>query len=78
MPLYEYRCEKCGRDCELLVRNESDIECPQCGSKKLERQLSVVASPSMGASSSGGRMTELPMAGCARPQCGQGRCMGME
>lgn len=78
MPLYEYRCEKCGGDCELLVRNDNDIECPKCGSKKLERQLSVVASPTISSHSSGARMADLPLAGCGRPQCGQGRCMGME
>lgn len=73
MPLYEYRCEKCGKDCELLVRNEGDVRCPDCGSAHLSRQLSVVAAPSnsRGVSSS-------PVEGCGRPQCGQGRCMGME
>lgn len=78
MPLYEYRCDKCGEDCELLVRHDNDIKCPQCGGKKLERQLSVVASPSINSHSSSGRMINLPMAGCAKPQCGQGQCMGME
>lgn len=73
MPLYEYRCEKCGEDCELLVRKENDVQCPKCGSLKLARQLSVVAAPAGSA-----RMADLPMEGCGRPQCGQGRCMGME
>lgn len=73
MPLYEYRCQKCGEDCELLVRNDNDVKCPQCGSMKLARQLSVVAAPSSGA-----KMADLPMSACGRPQCGQGRCMGME
>lgn len=73
MPLYEYRCDKCGKDCELLVRNESDVKCPQCGSVKLARQLSVVAAPA-----GGSRSAELPMETCGRPQCGMGRCMGME
>lgn len=76
MPLYEYRCEKCGSDCELLVRNDSDVKCPACGGAKLVRQLSVVAAPA-GARSSEPRFSE-PMQTCGRPQCGQGRCMGME
>lgn len=73
MPLYEYHCDQCGDDCELLVRNERDVKCPKCGNMKLERQLSVVAAPS-----SSTRDRDLPMSGCGRPQCGQGRCMGME
>jgi len=73
MPLYEYRCEKCGEACELLVRSESDVKCPVCGSVKLARQLSVVSAP---AGSRGGMMEQFE--GCGRPQCGQGRCMGME
>ncbi|MCY2997288.1 MAG: hypothetical protein NT168_04185 [Planctomycetota bacterium] len=31
MPLYEYRCQDCKRESELLVRTlESEPECPQC------------------------------------------------
>jgi putative FmdB family regulatory protein len=72
MPLYEYHCPKCGSDCELLVRNEGDVKCPQCGNVQLERQLSVVAAPTTSS-----KMGDLPVSSCRRPECGQGRCMGM-
>lgn len=44
MPIYEYHCEKCGKDSELLVRNTEDKpECPDCGSTRLTKQFSVFA-----------------------------------
>lgn len=55
MPIYEYQCRKCGHSFELLhlsKDSESLIECPQCHSPKVERQLSTFAaggcSPSRG------------------------------
>lgn len=73
MPIYEYRCQKCHAEFELLVRGSEKPECPQCESVKLERRLSVVAAPG----SAGG--DPLPMSGgmCGRPQCGMGGCQGL-
>ena len=34
MPLFEYKCEKCNRIFESLVkRYDADVYCPTCGSK---------------------------------------------
>ena len=42
MPIYEYRCETCGEQVEVLVRSESTpLTCPNCGSSRLEKLLSV-------------------------------------
>jgi putative FmdB family regulatory protein len=46
MPLYEYHCEACDQDSELLVASNATPECPQCGSKRLSKLLSIVAAPS--------------------------------
>lgn len=57
MPLYEYRCAKCGKKCEKLVRaTEADKvkECPHCGEEALERQVSVFGGLFGGCGSSGG------------------------
>jgi putative FmdB family regulatory protein len=75
MPLFEYHCKKCGSDIELLIRNSKEQpECTQCGSKKLEKQMSVTAAPSL----AGGNLPVCgpaePQSGCGRPQCGSG-CM---
>ncbi len=44
MPLYEYRCEACGRSLEVIQKFSEDplTECPDCGGR-LERLLSAPA-----------------------------------
>jgi len=46
MPIYEFHCEKCEKDSEILVRTRSEkgTKCPHCGSVKLTKKLSVFAS----------------------------------
>jgi putative FmdB family regulatory protein len=41
MPIYEYKCADCLKECELLVRSSTVIQCPHCGSKRLEKHLSA-------------------------------------
>jgi putative FmdB family regulatory protein len=50
MPIYEFHCEKCERDSEILVRssNWKGTVCPHCGSAKLTKKLSVFASGAAG------------------------------
>jgi putative FmdB family regulatory protein len=52
MPIYEFHCEKCGKDSEILVRASDwkGAKCPQCGSTKLEKKFSVFASAGAAAS----------------------------
>jgi putative FmdB family regulatory protein len=75
MPLYEYTCDRCDEEFELLVRNSDPPACPHCGSPRLTKQFSVPAAHVTGKSS-------LPLAGgpglCGRPQCMQGGCQGLE
>ena len=42
MPVYEYRCEKCGRITSFLVRSgvARELTCEACGSAELTRQIS--------------------------------------
>jgi putative FmdB family regulatory protein len=74
MPIYEYTCNDCHAACELLVRNPEDAVCPKCNSIRLEKQLSVIASPNIKSSSSLAMSTSPAEGGCGLPQCGQGRC----
>jgi putative FmdB family regulatory protein len=41
MPLYTYKCRKCGHEKEYLVTGGRGApgECPKCGGKKMERKL---------------------------------------
>ena len=74
MPIYEYNCADCNKEVEILVRGNDKPNCPNCESEKLTKLLSVTAAPAS--------KSELPVmpagGGCGLPQCGQGRCMGME
>ncbi len=46
MPIYEFHCDKCDEDSEILVRSSrwKGTKCPHCGSSKLSKKLSVFAS----------------------------------
>jgi putative FmdB family regulatory protein len=71
MPIFEFHCEKCEKDSEILVRASDwkGTKCPYCGSTKLSKEFSVFASSGGGndasSSDSGG-------GGC----CGRGGCCG--
>ena len=59
MPLYEYKCQACGKTFEMLRRMQDadrELECPECESAKVERQFSTFATGGCGAPS-GGRFT---------------------
>ena len=72
MPIYEYGCEKCGRDFEELVFGDEMPACPYCGSGETHKLMSrcarcrsdSAASFDMAPPSSGG--------GCAG--CSGGNC----
>ncbi|TVS20422.1 MAG: zinc ribbon domain-containing protein [Planctomycetaceae bacterium] len=73
MPLYEYSCNQCHSEFELLIRGDHQPQCPECGSHRLEKQLSVPAAHM--ASSDSLPMCPSPAAGtCGLPQCGSGGC----
>lgn len=46
MPLYGFECQDCEDEFEELVMSSfkvEDVVCPKCGSKHVQRQLSLVA-----------------------------------
>lgn len=71
MPIYEYRCADCRREFEALVRSSSEPACPHCGSRRLDKLLSVfataTAAPPQPAFAGG------PCGGCGHPD-GPGAC----
>ena len=46
MPVYDYVCKKCGHEFETIERvsehEKAPHECPECGSKKVERVFAEV------------------------------------
>jgi len=76
MPLYEFRCKHCGRISEFLSKMGDfgeNLVCPHCGSKSLDKQMSVTALISSDGPKEGrtccGREER-----CDSPPCGGGRC----
>ncbi|MFH1436867.1 MAG: zinc ribbon domain-containing protein [Pseudomonadota bacterium] len=44
MPIYEYKCNTCGRISEFLVSGKEpagSAQCPSCGGRRMERVLSA-------------------------------------
>jgi len=71
MPIYEFHCEKCEQDSEILVRSNDwkGTKCPHCGSTRLGKKFSTFASAAAGAAPS------LAPTSCATKPggCGCGR-----
>lgn len=68
MPIFEYICGKCKHEFELLLMDRNErVKCPECGSGKAKKQLSVFAhkSDSGFTSSSGGDSCS----GCSASSC---------
>jgi len=43
MPIYEYKCDDCGKEFEVLtigMKEEGDNTCPECKSKRTHRLMS--------------------------------------
>lgn len=54
MPIYEFKCRKCGEAFEILFRSGDDKEgvaCPKCRSKRTQRLMSAFSGKVGGASS---------------------------
>jgi putative FmdB family regulatory protein len=46
LPIYEYKCKKCGEKFEKRVgffHNQKTITCPKCGSADPDREMSTFA-----------------------------------
>jgi putative FmdB family regulatory protein len=73
MPIYEYSCESCGKHYEQLRRMseaDSGLECPECRSESVKRELSSFA-----AHSGGSARSAMPAGGgCGMGACGGGQC----
>jgi putative FmdB family regulatory protein len=68
MPIFEFKCSKCGEIYDVLFRNREEkiaVACPKCGSKKANRLLSAFAGK-IGNTSAGG----AECGSCAATSCG--------
>lgn len=73
MPIFEYRCLQCGEISEIFLRSleGQNVQCPVCGSYKLDKLLSASYTLKTDASTSGatccGRAER-----CQTPPCSSG------
>jgi putative FmdB family regulatory protein len=44
MPLYDYVCQSCHAEFELLIRSADVPTCPTCGGVDLQKQVAKIAS----------------------------------
>jgi putative FmdB family regulatory protein len=68
MPIFEFACQDCHTDFELLVRSSTALACPHCQSTALEKKLSVFSTAQGGAGASAG--PEACMSAMASGGCG--------
>jgi putative FmdB family regulatory protein len=57
MPIYEYKCNKCGKQFEVVtmsMNEKADAVCPKCKSKKTNRMMSNFGRGKYSSSRSGG------------------------
>ena len=70
MPLFEYRCNDCGKISEILVFSSDETQkCKHCGSTNLEKMLSSFA-VSMAPASSSQPVPACPAGSCCNSVCG--------
>jgi putative FmdB family regulatory protein len=73
MPIYDFRCQECGKVSEFLLPSSADsrtLACPGCGSQNLERLMSapgLLRNPTNSSTTCCGR-TER----CETPPCSSG------
>jgi putative FmdB family regulatory protein len=69
MPIFEYRCKKCGHVFEHLAKTPSDqpLRCPKCRAPKPVKQLSAFAARTEGGPSGSG-------SSCSTGTCPTGTC----
>jgi putative FmdB family regulatory protein len=71
MPIYEYKCEGCGKEYEQMRRMadaDNSLECPDCRSSSVTRQLSSFAAHS------GSSSKAVQPGNCGMGACGGGQC----
>jgi len=69
VPIHAYECRACGKAFSTLVRGGETPECPVCASVDLERQLSLIASPTRSSDEAAPAPCGAGRGGCAAGGC---------
>lgn len=71
MPIYEFKCLKCGEFIELLIMSNDDtdeMKCPKCDAQEFERVMSST-SFSMGSDAGAGQLVDSQTRTCSGGSC---------
>jgi len=72
MPIYEYKCQECGKVIEVFVRSiheKIDLSCPDCKSKNLKKIFSTPSAVMVGSSPNQGLTCCGKTERCDTPPC---------
>ncbi|MCX5886014.1 MAG: zinc ribbon domain-containing protein [Proteobacteria bacterium] len=66
MPIFEFRCRKCGKEFEeLILSSDPDPCCPQCQGNEVDKLLSAFSFSSKGGSSDAVSTSASRSGGCS-------------
>lgn len=72
MPIFEYRCEKCGKEFEEVVFKDNEaVACPACGSTQTGKLMSCCRHKNAANARTGAAM---PRSGGGCSSCSGGNC----
>ncbi|MBU0674609.1 MAG: zinc ribbon domain-containing protein [Proteobacteria bacterium] len=69
MPLFDFICQKCGKEFEELVSGSIKPVCPFCGSSNLKKLMSSFAYRSQGKGNGSSSSSGSQCSGCAGGSC---------
>jgi putative FmdB family regulatory protein len=72
MPVYEYRCCNCNGTSEALVRADTPVSCPDCGSLSVDKLISAPFISSGQTARQAGDTCCGRGERCASPPCSEG------
>ncbi|MDR1395925.1 MAG: zinc ribbon domain-containing protein [Deltaproteobacteria bacterium] len=78
MPIYEFKCSRCGLEFETLVmRSREPAACPDCGYDQCEKHLSAFSfGSSSGSRGDFGSYAQPPSGGSGCGSCSSSSCAG--
>jgi len=69
MPIYEYVCEKCGNEFEILVFKNDEPTCPSCGAENPTKKMSSFGFSVGSKYTSSSASSESSCASCGSSNC---------
>lgn len=77
MPIYEYKCDKCKHEFEMLtigMSEKAEATCPKCKSRKTKKMMSAFGRGKYSSLSSGGSFSPSTSSGSSCSSCSSSNC----